>query len=107
MLGLATLEIETAGSSHLASEITLPGISDKETLIHRLMQLVEKAKNASGLEARQEGADAGQLLSGILKELKLISYQLHQIGGKLESHSAQKEEGVHGMFDNYEKFRKK
>lgn len=109
-LGLATLEIETAGSAHLASEITLPGISNKDALISHLMQFVEKAKSARGMEAMQEGADAGQLLAGILKELKFISYQLHAMGKKMEAQPSAKEEKKgekQGEFESYEKFRKR
>ena len=50
-LGLATLEIETAGSSRIASETLIPGISNKDSLIAEIMRRVQSAKGAGGLSA--------------------------------------------------------
>lgn len=107
MLGLATLEIETAGSAHLASEIVLPGISNKDAVIHEVMQRVEKAKGTMGTEARSQGTDVSQLLSSILDELKLISSKLEALGKKNNEKAASKEDKADSSYGSYVQFRRK
>lgn len=74
-LGIATLLIETSGSSNL-SGTDLPGIANKEEVIESIMKRVKKSKNAMGAETRAQGVDTSQLLTGILDELKAISSKL-------------------------------
>lgn len=117
MLGLATLEIETAGSMRLASQTDLPGIADKDTLIHEIMARVEKAKGTMGAEGKQQGLDTAQLLAEILHELKSISYFFHALRKKREGQpkppgelatqhkgKSNHEKGS-SLFDSYEKFK--
>jgi putative membrane protein len=76
ILGLATVKIETSGTSNVATEIYLPGIPNKGELVQQIMEMVTKTKGAMGVEAREQGMDAAQLLTDILKELKSISAAL-------------------------------
>ncbi|MFA6214072.1 MAG: PH domain-containing protein [Candidatus Micrarchaeia archaeon] len=110
MLGLATLEIETAGSAHLASETDLPGIADKDAVIGNIMQRVAKVKGTMGAESREQGWSANQLLAEILGELKGISSRLgvparqpEPINGKKGENGEKRRKSA---FDEYENFRK-
>ena len=93
LLGIATLEIETAGSLRLASEITLPGIAEKDTLVRELTHRAEKAKNTMGQETRTQGTDASHLLSEILAELKAIDLHLSHPVKNSRKNSTGNEEG--------------
>lgn len=105
MLGLATLEIETAGSSKVASQTMIPGIAKKNELIAELMELVEKAKGGAGLgEEMRQGAPSSAspaVLSEILVELKTISSRMEslitlterQSGGKTAPKGRSNEKG--------------
>lgn len=78
-LGLATLQIETAGTNPSASEGLLPGISKKDSLIAEIMQNVEHFKK---LQAAPNGAVAKterQILGEILLELVQIKHNLQQL----------------------------
>lgn len=82
-LGLATLEIETAGSSKVASETLIPGIANKNEVISEIMRMVEKAKSGDGLsgtgqQEKAPGLDAA--MAEVLKELKTISSKLDTLG---------------------------
>ena len=114
MLGIATLEIETAGSSKVASETLIPGIADKNELISEIMERVEKAKSGDGISsggngARQGGAEAA--LAEVLKELKTISSKLDTLGAQNSNPQPRKEK--RDMFEplehdeSFKKFRKK
>lgn len=76
IIGLATVKIETSGTSNVATEIYLPGIPNKGELVQQIMEKVTVTKGAMGAEARAQGADTSQLLTDILKELKSISSSL-------------------------------
>jgi uncharacterized membrane protein YdbT with pleckstrin-like domain len=108
ILGIATLRIETAGSSHLISETELPGIANKEEVIGLIMGKVKRSKNTMDAESRAQGADASNLLAGILSQLKIISSKLEAIGNpKIEK----KKETIKGTpessYDEYEDFKKR
>lgn len=121
LLGLATLEIETAGSSKVASETLIPGIANKNELIAELMELVERAKGGTGLgeEARLGAAPsaAPAVLSEILEELKSITSRMDSLialaGGQSNpakgrnNEKAAKKEPKESAFEAYDKFRKR
>ncbi|VVB57527.1 Bacterial PH domain protein [uncultured archaeon] len=79
-LGLATLEIDTAGSNPNMAEGVLPGVSNKDALIREMMDRVERAKaghaSADGLGARGTLPSERQLLADILKELVQLKHLL-------------------------------
>ncbi|MFA6489293.1 MAG: PH domain-containing protein [Candidatus Micrarchaeia archaeon] len=110
-LGIATLLIETSGSSNLAGT-DLPGIANKEEVIDSIMKRVKRSKNAMGAETRAQGADTSQLLTGILDELRAISSKLgiglknsdekQNIGGK-----AGDKDKPGSLYDDYKDFKKK
>ena len=115
--GVATLEIETAGSSKVASQTLIPGIANKNELIREIMQLVEKAKSGDGISAGAEGEIAQQAASSmeetliaILKELKTISFKLDSLPRKEGDKpkppvvAAKKKASE---YEEYERFRKK
>lgn len=122
--GIATLEIETAGSSKVASQTLIPGIADKNELIREIMRNVEIAKSGDGTSARAEGVAIAQksastmefTLLAILKELKTISFKLDNLP-RIESQRAvngqkavpltQAAKKKSSEFEEYEKFRKK
>jgi len=114
LLGLATLEIETAGSAKAASETLLPGIENKDKLIAELMERVEKAKGGSGVgeEAAVEGS-MQKVLSEVLKELKTISSKLDNLGSPGASGArGEPLKGKRDIFeplehDEFRKYRKK
>ncbi|MDE1798052.1 MAG: PH domain-containing protein [Candidatus Micrarchaeota archaeon] len=85
LLGLASLQIETAGTNLSASEGTLPGVSRKDELVHEIMAHVEAAKGRGGVDGNGNGGASkteAQLLSDILKELVLLN---KNISGKSAS----------------------
>ena len=108
-LGLATLEIETAGSSHTASESLIPGIANKDALIAEIMNNVKNSKGAGGVLAASNQRDSAEhLLEAILQELKTLSSKFDNLAlknGKNGVSGAPKEKK--SAFDEYEKFRKK
>jgi uncharacterized membrane protein YdbT with pleckstrin-like domain len=75
LFGLATLEIETAGSN---PEGELPGVSQKDKLIRQIMTSVQNSKrvkrNGSEIMANEK-----ELLAEILKELSRTNHNLSQI----------------------------
>ncbi len=78
VIGLASLQIETAGTNVTASEGILPGVTKKDELVHEIMSRVEEAKkpeNGSGPERRSEH----QLLSDILKEIVQLNNNLQSM----------------------------
>lgn len=107
-LGIATLRIETSGSSQLISETELPGIANKEEVIGTIMEKVKKSKSAMGAESRAQGVDTSNLLTDILNQLKAISSKLDSGRKPLIE---KKQEGGKGAqessYDDYEKFKKK
>lgn len=83
-LGLASLQIETAGTNVNMSEGILPGVANKDALIAEIMQKVEEAKKPKVEQSENPGSS---MLSEILKELSNINHnlQLMMLGsGKLE-----------------------
>jgi len=124
LLGLATLELETAGSSKVASETLIPGIANKNELIAELMELVEKAKGGGlGEESQQGAASAGAapaVLTEILVELKNISSRMESLISLTERQSGSKnapkgrnnekgakKEPKESEFEEYSKFKKR
>jgi len=91
MLGLATLEIETAGSSRIASETPLPGIANKDEVIQEIMSMVEKNKGADGKLGADGQPAMGSVMGEVLKELKTISSKLDAIGGSPGKNGERKE----------------
>jgi len=77
LLGLASLQIETAGSTTHA-EGHLPGVINKDKLIAEIMEKVEGAKRrrATGSQGENIEKTEHQLLSEILKELSQINNNL-------------------------------
>ena len=113
--GLATLEIETAGSSRIASEMLLPGIANKDALIAEIMQKVTLAKGVSapnGISAAngQRAASATEvLLRDILKELKTLTSKLDSQqprNNRNSNNSSSPAAGKKSAFDEYEAFKK-
>jgi len=107
-LGIATLRIETSGSSQLISETELPGIANKEEVICLILEKVKRSKSAMGAESRAQGVDTSNLLTDILSELKRITSRLDASG---KPPSERKQEAGKGKPENsyteYEAFRKK
>lgn len=87
LIGLASLQIETAGANPGASEGILPGISNKEALISEILGKVEKAKKTQGDGGLGGFSPTGQksefeLLSDILKELVQLNKTINAHYGK-------------------------
>ncbi len=84
MLGLASLQIETAGTNPLASEGVLPGVSKKDILISEIMVRVEKIKkqDKNGNIIKSELKTECELLGEILKELQALNILLSNNGPK-------------------------
>jgi len=70
-LGLATVEIETAGVHHSRSDVVIPGVANKDELISEILAIVESKKQKAASEPDMPTQE--QLLAGILKELKTLS----------------------------------
>ncbi|MEM4634151.1 MAG: PH domain-containing protein [Candidatus Anstonellaceae archaeon] len=98
ILGLATLEIETAGSSRIASETFIPGISNKDELIAEIMRRVQLAKGESHQSSNSKLQTTEALLEAILQELKILSSKIDKLGIKDSKRSA---------FEDYEAFKKR
>lgn len=75
LLGLATLQIETAGSNPSMSEGILPGVSRKDELIHEIMQKVERIKKAR-ISSDGSVKSEQEMLGQILKELVALNSKL-------------------------------
>jgi len=73
MLGLATIEIETAGSSKLASSMMIPGIANKDALISEIMGMVQKIRSTNGTDAEVHHVSSEKLLAEILHEIRGLS----------------------------------
>ncbi|MCX8197680.1 MAG: PH domain-containing protein [Candidatus Micrarchaeota archaeon] len=100
LLGLATIEIETAGSSRIASETFIPGIANKDALIAEIMQKVQLAKGEAPSEPSKSEAE---LLQAILQELKTLSSKMDKLGfSKNNPHIRKK-----SAFEEYQEFKKK
>ncbi|MCX6771243.1 MAG: PH domain-containing protein [Candidatus Micrarchaeota archaeon] len=106
--GIATLRIETAGSSHLISETELPGIANKEEVIGLIMGKVKRSKNTMDAESRAQGADTSNLLTGILNQLKAISLKL-EAGRKppIEKKNEAGKGRAESSYNDYEDFKKR
>ena len=72
ILGLASLQIETAGSNPHTSEGELPGVSKKDVLISEIMQRVERTKKARILPNGTVKSEQ-EVLGDILKELRELN----------------------------------
>lgn len=110
MLGLATLEIETAGSAHLASETDLPGIANKDALIHDIMQRVARAKQAAAEKSvAGSGNGLAEILREILSEIRAISSGFRALDrdAKKQPQSQNGGNKNRGAFEEYENFKKK
>ncbi len=90
-LGLATLEIDTAGANPTMAEGLLPGVSNKDLLIREMMDRVEREKargdHGYGSSHPSSGSGAGlpserELLADILKELVQLKHQLQHTASK-------------------------
>lgn len=91
-IGLATLQIETAGTNPGASEGVLPGVSKKDELIAEILGHVEKAKRLASEDGGLGGGTEGEclrteaeLLADILKELVQLNKALSNHYGKPSS----------------------
>jgi len=88
LIGLATLQIETAGTNPGASEGILPGVAKKDELISEILGHVEKAKkeqagNGGGIgEGAKILKTEAQLLADILKELVQLNKTINAHYGK-------------------------
>jgi membrane protein YdbS with pleckstrin-like domain len=90
LIGLATLQIETAGANPGVSEGILPGISKKEELIAAILGKVERAKKVPRMHGglgdqyshSQPVRNENELLSDILKELVQLNKTLSSHYGK-------------------------
>ena len=84
ILGLATLQIETAGTNPLASEGVLPGVSKKDILISEIMMRVERLKKHDSISKSlpQPPKSERELLGEILKELHELNNSLHTSSSK-------------------------
>lgn len=88
LIGLATLQIETAGTNPGASEGILPGVAKKDELIAEILGHVEKAKKAQAGVAGGLGEEAkflkteAELLADILKELVSLNKSINAHYGK-------------------------
>ena len=113
--GIATLEIETAGSSKVASQTLIPGIANKNELISEIMQRVEAAKSGDGISAGADRATAQKSASNmegtlieILKELKTMSFKLDNLSrGESMARSLEAAKKKNSAPEEYEKFKKK
>jgi len=101
MLGLATIEVETAGRSHPGSEMVIPGISNKDELISELLMIVNAKKAKAPSEPGKPSSE--QLLADILKELKTLSSKFDTFVSKA---GGQREAGISGA-DAFKNFRRK
>ncbi|MFH0927587.1 MAG: PH domain-containing protein [Candidatus Micrarchaeota archaeon] len=79
VVGLATLQIETAGTNPHESEGVLPGVSKKDILISEIMLRVEKVKK-DGIIPSDEIKGGHTELGQILKELKDLNKRLSDRG---------------------------
>ena len=110
-LGIATLEIETSGSLRLASEITLPGIAEKDAVVRDLMHRAEKAKSVQAASAAEGESETERLLGGILAELKEISAGLAGLnargknGNRKNGNEKNNNKKAKSAFDQYESFK--
>ncbi|MFH1306088.1 MAG: PH domain-containing protein [Candidatus Micrarchaeota archaeon] len=75
ILGLASLQIETAGTNPSESEGLLPGVSRKDALVAEILQRVERVKKSMLATGAKEKTER-QLLSEILKELSQLNHNL-------------------------------
>ena len=105
MLGLATIQIETAASGGMrVMEILLPGIADKDTLINDIIQLMAKAKGALDVEDPPQEKSTAQLLGEILEELKGISSRLDGQGRpRIKNNNNRKKD----TYEDYVNFKKR
>ncbi|MFA6328260.1 MAG: PH domain-containing protein [Candidatus Micrarchaeia archaeon] len=100
MLGLATIEIETAGSSKLASSMMIPGIANKDVLISEIMAMVQKARARNGGDAESRHTPTEKLLADILHEIKGLSEKFD-----IPPKSRADGKGQKGMFEQYADFK--
>ncbi|MCX8174704.1 MAG: PH domain-containing protein [Candidatus Micrarchaeota archaeon] len=109
LVGLATLEIETAGSSRTASETLLPGIANKDEFISEVMRRVESTKPKEGASQKEHQPSPSEaLLSEILKELKTISLKLDSLSKESQKRPALKPERTGAsIFEEYGQFKKR
>jgi putative membrane protein len=77
LLGLATLQIETAGTNVGASEAYLPGITKKDLLIKEIMQRVEQAKENE--EKKEKFNNNTDIFNSIHQELIKINKNLEKV----------------------------
>ena len=77
LVGLATLQIETAGTNVGASEAFLPGITKKDLLIKEIMSKVEEAKKTEE-EKERHTADI-HVFNSIYQELIKINKNLEKL----------------------------
>ncbi|MFA5107962.1 MAG: PH domain-containing protein [Candidatus Micrarchaeia archaeon] len=78
-LGLASLQIETAGTNPNASEGFLPGVSNKDALVNEIMARVERVKKGISNEESNSAKTERELLADMLKELSQINHNLQQL----------------------------
>jgi len=89
LLGLASLQIETAGTNPSASEAVLPGVSKKDELISEITQKVEfikKIKVNDGSNGGQLAKSELEVLGEILKELQALNKYISNSGSRSPAH---------------------
>lgn len=79
LMGLATLQIETAGANASVSEGYLQGISHKDALISEIMAKVEYMKRSQDKSGATAVKTELEMLAEILKELQMLN---HNISGR-------------------------
>jgi membrane protein YdbS with pleckstrin-like domain len=78
-LGIATILIETAGSSRAAAETPLPGIANKDEVIVDILERVRHAKGVSSIASITVKRPIEDLLEAVIDELREISIKLDEI----------------------------
>ena len=95
LLGIATLEIETAGAQ-MREEIILPGIANKDEFIKELLEKVEIAKEAHGMGEHTRKPAVEQLLTDMLHEIKKMSERVERLGGIRQNNRKELKKGEWG-----------
>ena len=92
MLGLASIDIETAAASNQrASTVQIPGIANKDAFISELMMRSEKSRG-TGVGEGEAKPTTEQMLGEMLKELKALSFKIEVLSSKVNGHKDSKRE---------------
>lgn len=89
MLGLATIDIETAAANNKrAATVQIPGVANKDAFINELMMRAEKSRGG-GEDAKPS---TEQMMGDMLKELKVLSFKIDSLSAKVEGGKMGKKE---------------